>query len=53
MPYGNAIITNPNVLIYMRPSDKRTSLHFAAVAGDDKVVELLIQHGADVHMRDR
>ena len=34
-------------------SDKRSSLHFAAVAGDDKIVELLIQHGADVHLRDR
>jgi len=33
--------------------DKRTSLHFAGVVGDDKVVELLIQHGVDVHLTDR
>lgn len=33
--------------------DMRSGLHFAAAKGEDKIVELLIQRGADVHLRDR
>jgi hypothetical protein len=39
----------PNEVDY----DCRSGLHFAAAKGEDKIVELLIQRGADVHLRDR
>jgi ankyrin repeat protein len=33
--------------------DLRTCLHFAAAKGKEEIVDLLVQRGADVHMRDR
>jgi ankyrin repeat protein len=31
----------------------RTGLHYAAAKGKDEIVELFLQRGADLHMRDR